>query len=135
MEKLIGSCARLHRNRRLVNTQDDVSRLEEWACEREKRSTRPPALEWRTSSTSLCWDQNQLQQQSSSSRSLGSDYLGEEDEEQPRRYQAEMGINKLCVESTVDVSDCDDGGVVSGIVMRAVLQPAPRLNLNMCFCI
>jgi hypothetical protein len=79
MAKLIGNCERLLRNWRplLVNTWDDASKLEEWACELEKISTGPPDLEWRTSSTSLCWNQNQLRQESPSSGSLESDCTGQ----------------------------------------------------------
>jgi hypothetical protein len=96
-----------------VNTQDDASKLEDWDCELEKRSTRLPILEWRTSSTSSCWNQNQLRQQSPSSGSLESDCPVVEDEDQPIRYQVEIGVNKLlCVESIVDVSGCDYDNVV-----------------------
>jgi hypothetical protein len=44
MEKLLGKCARLLRNWKLLNKTEEATKLEEWVQELERRSARPPHL-------------------------------------------------------------------------------------------
>jgi hypothetical protein len=102
MIEVMRSCARLLKNWKLVNNQDDAARLEGWACELEKRGRSPPALGWRMGWTSFSWGEERLDQRSQPSESLGSDRQENPDEELMMN-NAEEWVNELLCEDSVSL--------------------------------